>query len=482
MKRVLSILLGLIIALILILVIKTISFRSMQIDVEPVSPPPVRMESAENLSRAITFPTVSLEFGLPVDTLAFQGFHQFLGEAYPEIHSNLKKEIFSEFSLLYTWEGKNPQLKPVILMAHMDVVPDGGSDQWEKPPFSGENDGTFIWGRGTLDDKGQLIAILEAVEKLVGEHYIPERTIYLAFGHDEEISGYNGTRIIANSLLERGIEAEFVLDEGLVISKGIVPMIKTPVASIGISEKGYLSLSLTVEMDGGHSSYPEKQTAITLLNKALYDIVNKPMKADIKGPVKDFIRYTGPEMPFFPRLIFANTWLFKRIILNIYEGTNTGNASVRTTAAPTILQAGIKDNMVPTMASAVVNFRIFPGETSDDVIKHVKKVISDDRVIIDVIGDIQEPSPVSSVNSAGFELIHSTIKQIYPDAMVNPMLTLSQTDSRHYASVSRNIFRFYPVTLTQDDLKRIHGVNERISIVDFKKSIGFYYQLIKNMD
>ena len=472
---------AMILALILVIIIKTISFRSLQIDVEPITPPLVRMESIKNLSKAITFPTVSVDIGLPIDTPVFQGFHQFLTETYPLIHTVLQKEVFSEFSILYRWEGKNPQLKPVILLAHMDVVPDGGSDTWEKPPFSGDNDGTFIWGRGTLDDKGQLIAILEAVEQLIGENFVPERTIYLAFGHDEEIAGLNGARLIAETLRERGVEAEFVLDEGLVISKGIVPMINIPVASVGISEKGYLSMSLTVEMDGGHSSYPEKETAITLLNKALDRIVHKPMKAGINGPVKDFIRYTGPEMPLIPRAIFANTWLFEKVILNIYEGSSTGNASVRTTAVPTIIQAGVKHNMVPIRAEAVVNFRISPGETADDIIKHIEKVVSDDRVKNSILPGNQEPSPVSSVNSEGFKIIHTTIKQLYPEVLVTPMLTLGQTDSRHFAEVSSNIFRFLPVTLTQDDLTRIHGINERINIEDFKRSVGFYHQLIKNL-
>jgi len=482
MKKFLRIFLGLFIVLVLILITRTITYRSMQIDVEPVTLPVFGMESLENLSKAITFPTVSHEIGLPVDTLAFLGFHQFLKEAYPMVHATLKKEVVSELSLLYTWEGTDPELKPVILMAHIDVVPAGEADSWEKPPFSGENDGTFIWGRGTLDDKGSLIAILEAVERLITEDFIPLRTIYLAFGHDEEISGYEGARVIANKLKERGVEAEFVLDEGLVISEGIVPMINQPVASIGISEKGYLSLALTVEMDGGHSSTPEKESAITVLNGALHNLINKQMKADIAGPVKDFLRFTGPEMPFLPRIIFANQWLFKPVIINIYEGSNAGNAAIRTTTAPTIISAGYKDNVIPAKAEAVVNFRMIPGETSDDVIQHVRRAVSDDRVKISIVGHTQEASPVSPIDFRGFEMIHTTIRQVFPEVMVNPMLMLGATDSRHYTQVSNNIYRFIPVTFTQEDLARVHGLDERIGIEDFKKAIGFYYVLVKNIN
>ena len=412
MKKFFRILLALFIVLILIVIIKTITYRSLQIEVESVTPPFIGMESLTHLSKGISFPTISHDVDLPIDTISFLGFHQFLAEAYPLVHSNLKKEVFSEFSLLYTWEGKNPGSKPMILMAHMDVVPAGETNRWEKPPFSGENDGTFVWGRGTLDDKGSLIAILESVEKLISEKFIPEQTIYLAFGHDEEILG-KGARNIANTLKERGVEAEFILDEGLSITKGIVPMINIPVASIGISEKGYLSVSLTVEMEGGHSSYPSKESAVTVLNKAIYNIVNNQMKSGISAPVKEFLRYTGPEMPFLPKIIFANQWLFKGLILKIYEGSNAGSASIRTTTAPTIIKAGVKDNMVPTKAEAVVNFRIIPGETSEDVMKHLEMIISDERVKITALNNFQEVSPVSPTNSAGFEIIHTTIKQVF---------------------------------------------------------------------
>jgi carboxypeptidase PM20D1 len=481
MKKILLALAGLFVTLLLVIVIKTITFSSMQIVVEPVTLPEFEEESVANLSKALTFPTISHEIDLPVDTAAFLAFHQFLEETYPLIHSTLEKEIFSEFSLLYTWKGKNPDLKPVILMAHIDVVPAPDEERWEHPPYSGANDGTFIWGRGAIDDKGRLIANLEAVEKLIRENFVPERTIYLAFGHDEEISGLRGGSVIANALTERGVEAEFVLDEGLSITRGIIRMVSKPVASIGLSEKGYMSVTLTVEMEGGHSSYPEKETSVTVLNQALYKLNNKPMKAFISEPVKDFIRYNGPEMPFLPRAIFANLWLFKGVVINIYTGNRAGNAAVRTVNSPTILTAGVKDNVIPTKAEAVVNFRMLPGETSEDVMQHLQKVIADDRVKISAYGDIQEPSPVSSINSPGFEILHTTIKQVFPEVMLNPMLAIGQTDSRHYINVSKNIYRFAPITFIEEDLARIHGLNERISIENYHRAIGFYYQLIKNV-
>jgi carboxypeptidase PM20D1 len=480
MKKVFRIVLGLIVALMIIIIIKTITFKSLQIKSEPETLPAFGNVSVSNLSKAITFPTISNAINLPVDSIAFKGYLNFLSDAYPLIHSKLKKEIFSCFSLLYTWEGKNTMLKPVILTAHMDVVPAVGTDSWTHPPFSGANDGTYIWGRGTLDDKSEMISILEAVERLLSENYQPERTVYLAFGHDEEIMGLSGAAVIAQALKDRGVEAEFVLDEGSFVLVGLVPMISSPVALIGTSEKGYLSVSITVEMEGGHSAYPEKETAITVLTKALNNISNNQMDARISEPVNDFIRYIGPEMPFYAKAIFANKWLFNGIILNIYKGSRTSNALVRTTTAPTILNAGVKDNVIPAKAEAVINFRILPGETSADVMRHLKTVIADDRVNASMLKGINEPSPVSPVDVYGFKTILKTIRQVYPDALVAPTLMIAASDSRKYINVSKNIYNFAPIVINPEDLARSHGIDERNKIEDFTRGIGFYYLLIKN--
>jgi len=482
MKRPIQFLLGVIVVLLIVIVVKTVTFTSLQVKTQPATLPVFGNESAANLSKAITFPTVSFADNSPIDTAVFLGFHRFLSEAYPLIGSNLEKESISEFSLLYTWKGKNPALKPVILMAHMDVVPAGEPASWQKNPFSGENDGTYLWGRGTLDDKSAMISILEAVEKLIAENYQPERTIYLAFGHDEEVGGLRGAQVIASKLKERGVTAEFVLDEGMAITLGMVPMISKPVALIGTSEKGYLSVKLSVEMEGGHSSTPEKESAITVLNKALYNLQKKELKARISVPVKDFIRYIGPEMPLYAKAIFANSWLFNDLILKIYTGSSSGNALVRTTTAPTIINAGIKDNVIPTIAEAVVNFRILPGETSADVLQYISNVISDQRVKIAAIEGFIDPSPTSPVDVPGFKIISATISQVFPEVIVAPTLMLASSDSRKFGDISKNIYKFAPIVVTSEDMARIHGLNERVKISDFMRSIGFYYQLIRNAD
>jgi carboxypeptidase PM20D1 len=233
-------------------------------------------------------------------------------------------------------------------------------------------------------------------------------------------------------------------------------------------------------MPGGHSSTPEKESAIIVLNKAIYDLVNKQMNAKITGSVNDFIKYVGPEMPFYAKAIFANKWIFKGILLYIYQRSASGNALVRTTTAPTMISAGIKDNVIPAKAEAIVNFRILPGETTSGVLEHISKSIKDERVRICPIEEGKsEPTPASSVETTGFNKIFTSIRQVFSETVVAPTLSLPSSDSRYFSEISKNIYRFAPIIVNSEDMARIHGVNERIRIEDFKKGIGFYYQLIK---
>ncbi len=479
MKKIFYLLLWLVALLLIVVIVKALLFSSQQVEVAKAESEPFGDSVTEHLSEAINFPTVSYSEDSPIDTAAFENYLDFIARTYPLINSKLEKEIFNRFSLLYRWKGSNASLKPMVLMAHYDVVPVGDTASWEKQPFSGIDDGTYIWGRGTLDDKAAMISILEAAERLLDEGWEPQRTIYLSFGHDEEIGGSRGAETIAGVLKDRGIHPEYILDEGMAVTKGMIPMMNKPVALIGTCEKGYFSVKLSVEMPGGHSSQPEKESAITVLNKAVCDLVENQMKANISGPVNDFIRYIGPEMPFYARAIFANKWLFKGLLLNIYEGSGSGNALVRTTTAPTMMNAGIKDNIIPTRAEAVINFRILPGETSGDVLAHITKVVGDDRVKAEAYQDfVDEPSPVSPSDSYGFMKILTAIRQTYPEAVVAPTMMIGASDSRHFSIVSDNIYKFAPIVVTQEDMAGIHGINERTSKEDFKRGVSFFYRLI----
>ena len=478
MKKALKIFGLIVLVLVVVLLLKTVFYPSKQLDVKPVEAIEINDESVQNLSKAITFKTVSNEDYSLTDTSQFVQFHAFLDSTYPLIFEHLEKEVHGNHALLCKWQGKNTNLKPLILMAHQDVVP-VVEGNWEKGPFSGEIDNEFIWGRGTLDDKGSLISIFEAVERLLKEGITPERTIYLAFGDNEEVLG-NGARVLAAVLKSRGVEAEMVLDEGMVITSGIVPLITEPVALIGTSEKGSLRVELISKCDGGHASMPESETAISILSKAIVNITENQPAPEFTPPVKGFLSFIGPEIPWPARIIFANRWLLGGVLKSLYTSTGTGNAAVRTTIAPTMFNSGLWINILPTEARATVNFRLLPGDTSEKVLARLNKVIDDERISITPVGNYLEAANVSPINCEPFNLLNKTIRESFENTLVSPILMTAGSDSYYFSEVSLNVYRFAPYQLKSEDMVMLHSDNERISIENYKAMINFYYRLIKN--
>ncbi|MCS6974140.1 MAG: M20 family peptidase [Cyclobacteriaceae bacterium] len=480
LKKLLLAFLLIILSLAGIVLFNTFRFSPAEDKIDVLPAPELSSEALQHFQQAITFKTISYGDSTLFDSAQFIGFRKFLENTYPKTHQVLSREIVKGYSLLYKWEGKNPELKPVVLMAHQDVVPieEATRTMWTVDPFGGVVKDNFIWGRGTTDDKVNLIAIMEAVEKLVAENYQPDRTVYLAFGHDEEIGG-KGAVAIARLLKERNIAADFVLDEGGQITESKIPGLDRPVALLGTAEKGYISLKLSVSVPGGHSSMPEKETAIDILVAALNRLRSRPFEAGLTEPMKGFMESTGPYMPFVQRMAFANPWLFKKLILAEYAKTNTGDAMIRTTMVPTIIESGIKDNVVPTVATAVVNFRLLPGHSSLLVMEEVRKKINDDRVSVAPLNkNISEPSPVSPVNGFGYRKIASTIRKSYPRVITSPFLVIGATDSRHFKDVSSNIIKFSPVI----DPIGFHGIDERISLQSYRTALWFYEQLLRDLE
>jgi carboxypeptidase PM20D1 len=390
----------------------------------------------------------------------------------------------AKYSLLYTWKGSDENLKPIVLMAHFDVVPVsyGSGGDWTYPPFSGKIADGFIWGRGSLDDKGCLIATMEAVEALLTDGYTPRRTVYLAFGHDEEIGGSNGAAYIAELFQTRNVKAEWVLDEGAIVAMGIVPGVTNPVSLIGIAEKGYVTLVLTVEHAGGHSAMPPPQSAVGILSTAIHNLQDNPFPANMESPGMQMFDYVGPEMPFGMKLLFANRWLFSPLIKSELEKTKSMNAIIRTTIAPTIFNAGTKENVLPQKATAMVNFRLLPGDSVEYAVKHVKESIDDPRIMI-TISEIHQPleaSPVSDINQESYRILQQSIRQVFPQSIAAPFLVVAGTDTRHYKNISGNIYRFLPVRITSEDLERFHGTNERLGVNNLEEMVKFYIQLIRN--
>lgn len=444
---------------------------------------PVNLEDAiSRLSKAIQFKTISKQDASLVDGTEFKKMHSFLEKAFPQVHEGLDKEIINHYSLLFKWEGSNPDLKPMMLTCHLDVVPvePGTEDDWDHPPFQGAITDEHIYGRGTMDVQSGVMAILEAAEALLKQGFSPERTIYLGFGHDEEIDGEFGASEIGRILAERGIELEFLLDEGLPVVEELIEGIKSPVALVAVAEKGYLSLELSILTEGGHSSVPQGKTSIARLGEALHRLEENPLPAKFDGLVKSTFESLCSGMPFPLRYAFANLWMFKTPLRRFLTTIPATDAALRTTTATTIFESGVKENVIPTMAKAVVNFRIHPNDSIESVIKHVKKVINDSDIKVEKLFGYIEPSIVSSVENNSYRQLARSIRQIFPEVAVAPSLMVGATDARHYSAISENIYRFFPLRAEQSDLDRVHGTNERLSIENYGEMIQFYSRLIIN--
>lgn len=485
MKKVLLSIGLLVFALAAIVLFNTLRFASKQPQAEPLAMTALNAGAlAERLAGAIRFATISHQDSTQTDTAAFAGLQRYFKQNFPELHAALAQEIVGEYGLLFTWKGKDESLKPILLMSHLDVVPieAASAAQWTHPPFAGVIAEGFVWGRGTMDDKAGVLALLEAVELLVHEGFAPERTIYLAFGHDEEIGGRRGAAQIAARLQSRGVELEYVLDEGGAIVENIVPGLAAPIAFIGIAEKGYVSLELQVASEGGHSSMPPEHTAIGILSAAIHRLESNPMPASLSGPTEKMFEHLGPEMSFGMRAVFANLWLFQPLVEKQLASSPSSNAALRTTTAVTMFNAGVKENVLPSTAAAVVNFRIRPGDSIEKVLAHTKNAINDARVQVRVLDRTAgaEPSPVSEIDAPSFHALQRTIREVFPQALVTPNLVLGATDARYYAPLSRNVYRFLPMWIKNEDLKRAHGLNERIAVENYARIVLFFAQLIRN--
>jgi carboxypeptidase PM20D1 len=488
MKRIIRVLLfslaGILSLLLIALLLRTFLLQS--IEYEPAGGELLQLSMPEfardcsTLSAAIRYKTVSRADESLVDRNEFYSFHSFLRSAFPNIHSHMTREVVGGMSLLYRWKGENPELKPVVIMAHMDVVPVEPGN-WTHPPFSGTIADGYIWGRGTLDDKGSLIAILCAAEHLIQTGFHPQRTIYLSFGHDEETNG-KGSQAIVTRFKNRGVVPEFVLDEGMSIVKGMVPGVEAPVALIGIAERGYLSIELVAHGEGGHSSLPPLRTVVGDICRAVANLEENQTRAKLSGATSKFFRHIGPHMPFLLRIPISNMWLFEPLIVSFLEGDPGSNAMFRTTTATTMLAGSAQDNILASKASAVINFQINPGETIESVERHVKETIRNDSIRINFLPGYNNPTPEAGIETSGYSIITGSIKNVFSDAIVTPALAIASTDGRFFTPLTKDVYRFSPNLHTdQSDVARLHGTDERVSIEIFKKQILFYADIMKRL-
>lgn len=443
---------------------------------------PLKLEekkAAFHLAEVIQVETISHEDPAEDNKENFLLLHQKLEKMFPRVHTTMTRETIDLYSLLYTWQGKNPDLDPVLFTSHLDVVPADPVtlDQWTYPPFSGKIADGFIWGRGSMDIKSQVIAILEACEALLQNGYQPERTVILAFGHDEEVFG-TGARSIVAHLQEKGIHLEAVVDEGGSLYDGVIPGVSGIAATIGVAEKGFLSLKFTVDVEGGHSSTPGKDSAITILMRALQRLDEHRFPVHLEAVLPMF-EGLAPATSTSMQFAFANLWLLGGVIKKKLTSNTETDAAIRTTTAITIIHSGLKDNILPGHAEAVVNFRLLPADTIAETCDKVRKIINDERVVFEPLpGKAHEASPISPTDTPAYLHLSSTISHIFDGAVVAPYLMLGGTDARNYYAICDQVYRFTPYIVKPEDLKRVHGLNERLSVEAMNKMVAFFYELV----
>lgn len=486
-KKLLLGLLAVLLLLVAFVAVNTLRKGSRQLDVPPIAVLPVdEAGAAARLGEAVRLRTVSSRDDAALNADQFKQLHALLQVRFPKLHAALQREVVGEHSLLYTWKGSNPSAKPMLLMAHQDVVPvaPGTEKDWTKDAFSGALSEGFVWGRGAWDDKGNLIAQMEAVEMLVASGYQPERTVYLAYGADEEVGGLRGAARIAALLKERKVQLDFVIDEGLLITEGIMPGLSKPAALIGVAEKGYLSVVLKMAATPGHASMPPPKgtSAIAMMSAALKRVDDDQLPGGIRGVAGEMFDTIAPEMGGFSRVALSNLWLFGPVVQKQLEAGASTNAMLRTTTALTIVNAGNKENVLPGRAEATVNFRLLPGDTKKQVMdrmrSQVSQAIGNDKFELFALPGAVDASKVAPTDSAQYALINRTVREVFPGTLVAPGLMIGATDSIHFGDISDHIFKFSPVRAKSEDLPRFHGTNERIATSNLVELIRFYHRLL----
>lgn len=437
----------------------------------------------KRLQRALQFKTISYSRGKE-ELEAKLDYVNYIRKEFNDLERNsfIELHMINTYSMLYEIKGKMPSLKPYLLAAHFDVVP-ADADAWDFDPFAATLNDGFIYARGTVDFKSSMISQLEALRLFLAKNGQPERTIYLGFGHDEEIGGQSGAQHIVNFLQNTTQGLEYVLDEGTVVVDDIMPGQPKPSALVGIAEKGYLTVKFSVNRTGGHSSMPDNDnSAIFIMAEAISRLKNKRKPTFLRyGPTKIILESLAVTQGFFQRVLLTNIWLFAPIIELVLNRKPVLDALQRTTTAVTIFNGGVKENVLPAYAEFYVNHRIHNVQSCKEVLEHDLDVINDARINHEVY-TCEEPSPISSMDTSGYEVLKHVTMQIYPNAVVQPAVMPAKTDSRHYTNLTNNIYKYFPIQIKNADLKRYHGVNERISVENYENILNFYFLLFKNTD
>src|SRR3954447_799433 len=435
--------------------------------------------AVHKLQALIRIPTISHLDAERVDGAAFDSFLEELERQFPLLHERLELTRVHTHGLLFHWRGASAD-RPVVLMAHLDVVPVEGT--WRHDAFSGEVADGQVWGRGTLDDKGCLVGICEAVETLLERDVTPAQDVWLSFGCDEEVTGSAARQAVAE-LEHRGIAPWLVVDEGGAVTHEAFPGVRVPVALIGVTEKGVLSLRLRVEGRGGHASTPEKFGPTARLARAITRLDRSPMPHRLPAPTIELFQRLAPHTSRHLRPVLANADPVRPVLARLLGMLGPeAAATARTTFAVTTLSGSPALNVIAQTATAGVNIRVMPGDSSDEVIAHVRKAVNDDRVEIDVV-ERQEPSPVSPYgpDEPAFRLLDETIREVFPDAVVAPYVMMGATDSSSFTSLCDRVYRFAPFRMSKEQREAIHSYDEHIGIDDFLDGVRWYQRLVERL-
>ncbi|WP_256127831.1 M20/M25/M40 family metallo-hydrolase [Arthrobacter sp. SDTb3-6] len=438
--------------------------------------------AADRLGELIRFRTVFSRRRDEIELDEFTGFIDALARLFPGVHAHLEREFVNGHALLFKWPGAGPgaDAAPAVLMAHYDVVPVDARDAWTHPGFSGHQDGTHVWGRGALDDKGAVVLILSAVESLVQEGFTPARDVYLSLGNNEETAG-DSAAAAASLLNGRGVRPWMVLDEGGAVAENAFPGLAPPAAVVGVAEKGVLDLELLTRSPGGHASTPPKMGATARLARAIMALEENPFPQSMPGPVVEMLRRTGANSGLGLRLVTSNMWAFKGLLTKLFDalGDET-RAMTRTTVAITELEGSHGANVLAATARAHANIRIAVGETVEGTLERVRRTINDPAVELRFRSG-HSPSPVSSFTNAQFALIARSVGVSYPEAVVTPYVQTGATDSRHFAAICPAVYRFSPLLMDDADRASLHGIDEKVRIASLGAGVVFYRELVKGL-
>jgi carboxypeptidase PM20D1 len=435
--------------------------------------------AVEALRALIRIPTVSAWNRDEEDRAAFESLLTELRERFPRLHAECEVERISGDALLVRWPGRTREA-PVVLMAHLDVVPVDDASAWTHPPFAAELVDGFVWGRGALDCKGSLVATCAAVEALLAAGVVPGRDVWLSFGCNEEVSGRAAKDAVA-LLRERGVEPWFGVDAGGAIVQGALPGVDAPMAVIGVSEKGTVAVDLVARGDGGHASAPRRMGATARLARAILRLERKPFPSHLPDATVDMLERAGAHARMPYAAVFGNARRLRPMLSRVLPRLGHETAALtRTTVAVTQLSGSPGANVIAATARAHVNMRVMVGETVDGAIERIRRTVGDDHVAVSLVSG-EEPSPVSPTDDAAYALLESTVADVFPGTVAVPYVMLAATDSRHFHRVWPRVYRFTPFRMSDAQRASIHGVDERIGVRDLLDGVAWYRRLIEQL-